>query len=886
MTQRSPTAITNIEDLLHRMTNRIRQSLELPEILEATVDEMCAFLKTDRVKVYRFHSDGSGEVVAEAIREQRLPSLLGQRFPAEDIPVAARELFLKQRQRSIVNVSTQEIGVSPFSDDNARSALRNRTAQPKNKNGHKTDAAPIFYRPVDPCHVEYLTAMGVQSSLVVPILHRHQLWGLLVAHHSVPKRFGNRTLEVVQLIADQVSVAISHASLLQLTRLQGQHESIINQTVSYLHSTVEDPLKRALWHVVNALKCAGGRLYIHSDKSSTVKAADRWVLTGQQPARLPKASTHKVNARPLRSHASKPYRSKSHKLEQLDEWRTWLQNESANQVMANLWAISDIHNAHLPPIISNALAQHDLRSVLVAKLVYQNQFLGYLSLFRQPTDVEIVWAGKLDASDLRQQRPRQSFAVWQEIEKNQAQRWEPREIGLAQDLVDRFASVIYQTQLYRTIQSLNADLEQRVAQRTAELRAANKTLNQEIVERERALEALQAARDSLKRLSHQNELILNAAGEGIYGIDPKGKIVFSNPAAAKMLGHQKESLVGQFMHDLLKHSKLGGELYRWKKSPIFRTLRHGKTHHVVGDTFERKGGAKFPVEYVSTSIREQGKIIGAVVIFQDITERQAIDLMKDEFIAVVSHELRTPLTSIRAALGLLAQNKIKIPDVKRQRMIKIASSNTNRLVRLVSDILDVERIKLGKMVLNKQDCNLADVLAQAVDEMQAMATDRNIQLVVSPLDIELCIDPDKIIQTIANLLSNAIKFSPANSTVEVSAQQVDLSAIAEVENQLNERGRLAIVAGLELAQSLLLIKVRDFGKGIPPNKLEAIFDQFEQLNTSDHDHQGGTGLGLAICRSIVQRHGGEIWAQSGAASNSERSCDPGSTFLFTLPVAL
>ncbi|MEO1635267.1 MAG: ATP-binding protein, partial [Cyanobacteria bacterium J06631_9] len=713
-------------------------------------------------------------------------------------------------------------------------------------------------RPVDPCHVKYLTAMGVQASLVVPILYRHQLWGLLVAHHSVPKRFDNRSLEIVQLIADQVSVAITHASVLQLTRLQGQHESIINQTVSYLNSTVEDPFKRGLWHVVNALKCCGGRLFITPGESPNSTSKGRWILTGRQPA--------------------KPH--KSLKLEQLEVWKSWLKNESSNQMMANLWAISDIRNANMPSVLAATFDQSNIRSVLVAKLVYQHQFLGYLTLFRQSIDIETVWAGRLDASDLRQQRPRQSFEAWQEVKKDQANQWDPREIGLAQELVDRFSSVIYQTQLYQTIQSLNVELEQRVAERTAELQAANKTLAEEIVEREKALAALQMARDSLKRLSHQNELILNAAGEGIYGIDPKGKIVFSNPAAAKMLGRRKESLSGRFMHELLKHSTPQGESYRWEQSPIFSTLRHGQTHHVIGDIFERKDGSQFPVEYVSTSIQEKGKKIGAVVIFQDITERQAIDSMRDEFIAVVSHELRTPLTSIRAALGLLAQNKIEIPAAKRQRMIKIASSNTNRLVRLVSDILDVERIKLGKMVLNKQSCNLAKVMAQAVDEMQAMAADHNIQLLVSPLDIELCVDSDKIIQTIANLLSNAIKFSPIGSTVEVSAQQINPDGVADIAGHLSERGHLAIEAGLENSESLLLVKVKDQGKGIPKDKLEVIFDPFEQLNTSDDDHQGGTGLGLVICRSIVQRHGGEIWAQSEGSSVS----NTGSTFLFTLPI--
>ncbi|MEO0646800.1 MAG: ATP-binding protein [Cyanobacteria bacterium J06650_10] len=848
MTQRLPTtSVKNLEELLHRMTDRIRQSLELPEILESTVDEMRQFLKTDRVKIYQFHPDGSGEVVAEAIYRQRLPSLLGQRFPAEDIPEQARELFLRLRQRSIVNVATQEIGVSPMLSSAVKESLMS------------DHFMALSFRSVDPCHVEYLMTMGVQSSLVVPILYRHRLWGLLVAHHSLPKRFGKKELKIVQLIADQVTIAISHASLLQLTRLQGQHESIINQTVSYLHSTIKDPLKRALWHVTNALQCMGGRLYLACEEAVE---KDRLIMTGKQPI--------------------SPKISKGTLLEQHSAWRVWLQSESANQVMANLWAISDlkvdIAHAQLPPLLADAFTRADIRSVLVAKLVHQNQFLGYLCLFRQSVDIETVWAGQLDSSDSRQQRPRQSFEAWYEIKKEQANEWTPREVGLAQDLVDRFSSVIYQKQLYRKVQRLNADLEQRVLQRTAELQKINQTLTQEIAERERALEALHTARDSLKRLSHQNELILNAAGEGIYGIDPKGKIVFSNPAAAKLLGHKKADLTGCFMHDLLSHANAHGEIYRWRKSPIFKTLKKGQTHHVTGDLFEKRDGSQFPVEYVSTSIREQGKIIGAVIIFQDITERQMIDTMKDEFIAVVSHELRTPLTSIRAALGLLAQSRIEIPTEQQHRMIEIASSNTNRLVRLVSDILDVERIKLGKTVLNKQPCDLSVLLAQAVDEMRAMAKKHNIKLEVSPLNTQLYADPDKIIQTIANLLSNAIKFSPANSTVEISAQQVDCSTFSQVKHILSETGRQAVEKGLRMGQSLLLIKVADSGQGIPEDKLEAIFEQFEQLNTSDEEHQGGTGLGLAICRSIVRRHGGEIWAQSQLGK--------GSTFLLTLPISV
>ena len=160
------------------------------------------------------------------------------------------------------------------------------------------------------------------------------------------------------------------------------------------------------------------------------------------------------------------------------------------------------------------------------------------------------------------------------------------------------------------------------------------------------------------------------------------------------------------MHDLVGHSQPNGTRYQWRKSPIFKTLKHGQTHHAIGDAFEREDGQCFPVEYISTPIQEQGKIIGAVVVFQDITARQAVESIKDEFIAVVSHELRTPLTSIRAALGMLAQTKLEVPAAQRQRMVEIAFSNTNRLVRLVSDILDIERIRLGKITLNPSNLRL------------------------------------------------------------------------------------------------------------------------------------------------------------------------------------
>jgi PAS domain S-box-containing protein len=837
-----------LEVLLHRMTDRIRQSLELPEILAATATEVRAFLRTDRVKVYRFATDGSGEVVAESIDRDRLPSLLGHCFPADDIPQEARELFLTVRQRNIVNVAEQEIGVSPLPSDNDQSCLN----------------SDIRFRPVDPCHLEYLTNMGVQASLVVPVLHQQKLWGLLVAHHSRAWQVSPKELEVVQLVADQVSVALSHAMLLSQSRLHAKHEATINQVAALLHKTPRPALQTALDKTVRALGGVGGRLYLNN---SPGKTQGKVLVVGQQPRSL-QLSAQMPSLVSQASEPSPPPQPTTPPLEHLLAWRGWLRTEAPAQPGELLWAIDDLKHSQLPLPIRALLDPKTICGLLVAQITYRSHHLGYLSIFRQAIDVETIWAGRLDSLDPRQQRPRQSFEAWQQVNQGQAQPWTPQDIDLARRLAYHFAQVTYQSHLYAHIRALNTELEGRVTQRTLELQQANTHLKQEIEERENALHQLHLTQDSLKRLSHQNELILNSAGEGIYGLDLQGRFTFVNPSAAKALGHTPATMLGRVMHDLISPATADKTPYLWSQSLVFKTLKNGTTHHRAGDFFHRHQGESFPVEYISTPIKDQGKIIGAVVIFKDITERQMVERLKDEFISVVSHELRTPLTSIRTALGLLVQQHLAIAPEKRQRMTEIAFSNTNRLVRLVNDILDIERIKLGKISLNRQVCEFSFLMHQAADEMQAMAEKYGIAIIVNPIDLSLWVDPDRIIQTLANLLSNAIKFSPQGSTVSITAE---ICYSPETDHSDNPRAAIN-----DIKSRHLQVAVRDEGKGIPEDKLETIFDQFEQLHILDDEHRGGTGLGLAICRSIIEQHGGQIWAESILSK--------GSTFIFTLPL--
>jgi signal transduction histidine kinase len=184
---------------------------------------------------------------------------------------------------------------------------------------------------------------------------------------------------------------------------------------------------------------------------------------------------------------------------------------------------------------------------------------------------------------------------------------------------------------------------------------------------------------------------------------------------------------------------------------------------------------------------------------------------------------------------------------------------------LINDILDLERMKSGKIAIRKSRCNVANLMVQATDVMKAMADQAQIRLVAEPLDVELWADSDRLLQTLTNLLSNAIKFSEPGKAVWMKATITDE---AEPLNALSTPPSIPQTASL-------LITVRDQGRGIPANKLQTIFERFQQVDASDSRQKGGTGLGLAICRHIVEQHDGEIWVESVLGQ--------GSTFYVLLP---
>ena len=373
------------------------------------------------------------------------------------------------------------------------------------------------------------------------------------------------------------------------------------------------------------------------------------------------------------------------------------------------------------------------------------------------------------------------------------------------------------------------------------------------------LDEIERQRNELERQVHErtaelsivherNQAILDSAGEGIFGLDLDGIVTFMNPSAARILGSGGMSLVGQSLHAHIHCSTCPDRPRPYRDCRVCGALLDPQVRTGRGK-FVRFDSGTVPIEFTSSTIvDEHGNADGVVVTFRDIRERLAMERMKDEFVSTVSHELRTPLTSIRGALGLLASGLLGNVDQRAQRMLDIAVSNTDRLVRLINDILDLERMDSGRVELNRSVVDGGDLMIEAVEGIQSFAERARVTVIADPSHVQLWGDRDRIIQTLTNLLSNAVKFSPPGTTVLVNGSA---------------------------AGDMYTFAIEDEGRGIPKGHIESVFERFKQVDASDSRTKGGTGLGLAICRSIVDAHGGSIWCESVEGK--------GTTFRFTVP---
>lgn len=351
-------------------------------------------------------------------------------------------------------------------------------------------------------------------------------------------------------------------------------------------------------------------------------------------------------------------------------------------------------------------------------------------------------------------------------------------------------------------------------------------------------------RDSEEQLS----AILNSAMDAIITIQADGNIAHFNPAAELIFGYRADEVRGRNVNMLMPepyHSAHDGYLAHYQASGMRRII--GTTREVTG---QRKDGSIFPMELAVSEVQVQGQTMFTGIV-RDITERQKVDRMKSEFVSTVSHELRTPLTSIRGSLGLIVGGAMGEVSDQVRSLLDIAQGNAERLVRLINDILDMEKIESGRMSFKLSLQPLQPLIEQALAANQGYAEQHHVTLeeVRETDDVWVEVDSDRFIQVMNNLLSNAIKYSVRGGVVTVQANV--------------RAGRV-------------LIEVIDRGAGVPAEFKDRIFQKFSQADSSDTRAKGGTGLGLAIVKSLVERMGGSIDFTSTPGA--------GANFFFDLPI--
>jgi PAS domain S-box-containing protein len=352
-----------------------------------------------------------------------------------------------------------------------------------------------------------------------------------------------------------------------------------------------------------------------------------------------------------------------------------------------------------------------------------------------------------------------------------------------------------------------------------------------------------AAEQALRHSEQRTRSILDNMLAGLITIDGDAKIESVNRAAEAIFGYASAELVGRSLGMLVPETV--GDRAAYLRTAFPRAI--GRITEWQG---QRKNGDVFPFELsmfeftTGTGTRFFG---GSV---RDVSERHAVEKLKQEFVSTVSHELRTPLTSIRGSLSLLGGGVLGDLSDEAREMVTIAERNCVRLIALVNDILDLERLEHGRLHMDIEAAPLRDVVARAREAVQAFADDRQVTLEMDPTPIVVQGDAGRLVQVLVNLVSNAVKFSAPGGSVRVAVEEA------------GDKARIAVI---------------DHGRGVPASHRAAIFERFRQVESSDSREKGGTGLGLAICKAIVEQHGGEIGVDSEEGK--------GSTFWFTIPSA-
>ena len=375
---------------------------------------------------------------------------------------------------------------------------------------------------------------------------------------------------------------------------------------------------------------------------------------------------------------------------------------------------------------------------------------------------------------------------------------------------------------------------------------------------------LKIAVEKLINAEQQMTAIVDCLNEGLIVVDTQDRILYFNPAAKQLLNYSDTSQFPDRFTELLTTTDL----------TVLANTQGKNTRATVEINLDQEGENRIlrvVTSYFSSiqtttndSSDENAEIAGMVYVFDDITREHEIDQMKSDFVALVSHELRTPLTSIIGFISLILDGKAGPLNKDQQLSLTRVHRQSKRLATMINDLLDISRIEAGRIVMNLEPVDLAEIAQQRLEELKPQADEKTINLDLSaqPNLPKLTGDEERLGQILTNLVGNAIKFTPSNGkvTIKISHKNCPLEDTTSDTDEME---------GIH-------VEVLDTGPGIPPQERENIFDKFQQLGNVQTREQGGTGLGLSIARGFVEAHKGKIWVDAG---ENEKGCN----FQFWIP---
>lgn len=351
----------------------------------------------------------------------------------------------------------------------------------------------------------------------------------------------------------------------------------------------------------------------------------------------------------------------------------------------------------------------------------------------------------------------------------------------------------------------------------------------------------------LGRERKEKEGILSSIAEGVVTTDPHGTIDSVNPAAESLVERPELELFGKPYHEAFPVIDSHGKPVAWHERPMSSAIEARRPGTKGRENLElvSSSGRRIPVSISASPITdEDGALLGAVAVIRDVTRERESDKLKSSFVSTVSHELRTPLTMIQGFSELLKSGEL--PEAKAQDAIDRINVSSERLARLIDDLLSVSRIEAGGVVVRSEPTDLSEI---AYEVIRPFEDQREIRTEIPTALPRVMADRDKLIQVITNLVSNAIKYSPSGAPVLVRA---------------------------EIKGSNVEVAVTDEGIGLSSQDQEKLFDLFYRVDRPEVRQAGGNGLGLYITRNLVEMQGGKIWVKSDSS---------GSTFSFTVPLA-